>query len=185
MTSMIGTPRKRRCWWISNTRECSGKALLQGNRNGFFYVLDRTNGKLLAASPFVKKLTWAKGVGADGRPILAEGWQPTTEGALICPSMDGASNWMSTAYHPGTGLFYLLALEKCNIFSKNSERWKKGESFYGGAARPVTSEEPRKYLRAIDPQTGKIVWEYEQIGPGESWGGLLATSTGLIFFGDE
>ena len=161
------------------------KVLLQGNRNGFFYMLDRTNGKLLAASPFVKKLTWAKGIGADGRPILSDGWQPTVEGTEICPSMEGATNWMSTAYHPGTGLFYLLALEKCNIYSKNSEWWKQGESFYGGAARPVTSEQPRKYLRAIDPQTGKITWEYEQAGAGEAWGGLIATAGGLVFFGND
>lgn len=161
------------------------KLLLQGNRNGFFYVLDRTNGKFLAASPFVKKLTWAKEIGPDGRPLLADGWQPTAEGTEICPSMDGASNWMSTAYSPGTGLFYLQALEKCNIFNKTGEWWKQGESFYGGAARPVPSETPRKYLRAMDPQTGKMAWEYEQMGPGEGWGGIIATATGLIFFGDD
>ncbi len=161
------------------------KLLLQGNRNGFFYVLDRTNGKFLAASPFVKKLTWAKKIGPDGRPVLAEGWQPTVEGTQICPSMEGASNWMSTAYHPGTNLFYLVALEKCNVFNKNSEWWKQGQSFYGGSARPVASEVPRKYLRAIDPQTGKIVWQHEQTGPGEAWGGVLATAGGLIFFGDD
>jgi len=161
------------------------KVLIQANRNGFFYVLDRTNGKFLLARPFVKKLTWAKGIGPDGRPILADAWQPTVEGTEICPSMDGASNWMSPAYHPGTGLFYFVALEKCNIFSKNSEWWKQGESFYGGTARPVASEEPRKYLRAVDPTTGKIVWEYEQTGPGQAWGGVLATSGGLVFLGDD
>ena len=161
------------------------KVLLQGNRNGFFYVIDRTNGKFLTASPFVKKLTWAKKIGPDGRPVLAEAWQPTIEGTQICPSMEGASNWMSTAYHPGTGLFYLAALEKCNVFNKNSEWWKQGQSFYGGTARPVTAETPRKYLRAIDPQTGKIVWEYEQTGAGQSWSGLVATASGLIFFGDD
>lgn len=161
------------------------KLLLQGNRNGFFYVLDRTNGKFLAASPFVKKLTWAKGIGPDGRPILGDAWLPTSEGAEICPSMDGASNWMSTAYSPGTGLFYLLALEKCNVFNKTGEWWKQGESFYGGTARPVPAEAPRKYLRAIDPETGKIAWEYEQSGPGGAWGGLLTTASGLVFFGDD
>jgi alcohol dehydrogenase (cytochrome c) len=161
------------------------KLLLQGNRNGFFYVLDRTNGRFLAASPFVKKLTWAKKIGPDGRPVLAEGWQPTTDGTLICPSMEGASNWMSTAYHPGTGLFYLAALEKCNVFSKNKEWWKQGQSFYGGSARPVAAEAPRKYIRALDPQTGKIAWEYEQTGAGETWGGVLATAGGLLFYGDD
>jgi PQQ-dependent dehydrogenase (methanol/ethanol family) len=161
------------------------KVVLQGNRNGFFYVLDRTNGQFLTAAPFVKKLTWAKGIGPDGKPVLAEGWQPTREGAEICPSMDGATNWMSTAFHPGTGLFYLLALEKCNVYSKNSEWWKQGESFYGGAARPVPAEQPKKFLRAIDPQTGKIAWEYEQVGAGEAWGGLIATAGGLVFFGND
>jgi PQQ-dependent dehydrogenase (methanol/ethanol family) len=161
------------------------KLLLQGNRNGFFYVLDRTNGKFLAATPFVRNLTWAKRIGAGGRPILAEGWQPTAEGTRICPSMDGASNWMSASFNPGTGLFYLIALEKCNIFSKNDEWWKQGESFYGGSAREDRTVRPRKYLRAIDPQTGRIVWEYEQKGPGESWAGLLTTATGLVIFGDD
>jgi PQQ-dependent dehydrogenase (methanol/ethanol family) len=161
------------------------KLLLQGNRNGFFYVLDRTNGKFLAASPFVKKLTWATRIAPDGRPVLGEGWQPTEEGTRICPSMSGASNWMSSAWHPGTGLFYLIAMEKCNIFSKNGEWWKQGESFYGGASRPVPDEEPRKFLRAIDPQTGKIVWEHEQAGHGETWGGVLATASGLLFACDD
>jgi alcohol dehydrogenase (cytochrome c) len=99
--------------------------------------------------------------------------------------MDGASNWMSTAYNPETRLFYLMALEKCNVFSKSSEWWKSGESFYGGAARMVHDEPPKKFMRAIDPQTGKVVWEYEQTGPGESWGGLLSTGSGLIFFCDD
>lgn len=161
------------------------KLMLQGNRNGFFYVLDRTNGEFLAASPFVKRLTWAKGIGKDGRPILSEAWQPTVEGTSICPSMDGASNWMLTVYNPATGLFYLMALEKCNIFSKSAEWWKLGESFYGGAARGVEGEEPKKYLRALDLQTGKIAWEYEQSGPGESWAGILGTASGLLFFGDN
>jgi alcohol dehydrogenase (cytochrome c) len=169
----------------ANFKGAPRKLILQGNRNGFFYVLDRTNGKFLAATPFVKKLTWAKSIGADGRPVFAEGWQPTEEGTQICPSMEGASNWMSTAYHPGTGLFYLMALEKCNVFTKNGEWWKRGQSFMGGAAKRVESETPRKYLRAIDPNTGKIVWQHEQHGEATSWGGVLATASGLLFYGDD
>ena len=161
------------------------KLLLQGNRNGFFYVLDRENGKFLSASPFVKKLTWTTGIGADGRPILTNAFEPTPNGSEICPSMDGASNWMSTAYSPKTGFFYLMALEKCNVFNKNNEWWKQGESFYGGAARDVAGAKPKKYLRAMDIQTGKIAWEYEQTGPGDAWGGLLCTVTNLLFFGDD
>jgi len=161
------------------------KLLLQGNRNGFFYALDRENGAFLGASPFVRKLTWAKGIGADGRPVLSDGWEPTLEGTEVCPSMDGATNWMSPAYSPATGLFYLIALEKCNVFSKNSEWWRQGESFYGGSARAVVNERPKKYVRAIEPQSGKIAWEYAQTGPGGAWGGLLCTAAGLLFFGDD
>jgi PQQ-dependent dehydrogenase (methanol/ethanol family) len=161
------------------------KLLLQGNRNGFFYVLDRTNGQFLAASPFVHKLTWASGIGKDGRPVLVPGSEPTIAGVRACPSMDGASNWMSTAYYPGTGLFYLMALEKCNVFSKSSDVWKAGESYYGGGAREVRGEEQRQYLRAMNLQTGKIAWEIEQTGESESWGGILATSTGLVFYCDD
>jgi alcohol dehydrogenase (cytochrome c) len=161
------------------------KLLLQGNRNGFFYVLDRTNGEFLAATPFVHKLSWASGIGKDGRPVLVPGSEPRAAGVEACPSMDGASNWMSTAFNPGAGLFYLMALEKCNIFSKSSAVWKAGESYYGGGARAVPGEVPRQYLRAINLQTGKIAWEIPQTGETESWGGVLATSTGLLFYCDD
>ena len=146
------------------------KLLLQGNRNGLFYVLDRVNGKLLSKSPFVHGLTAS---------------EPTPAGARACPSMDGATNWMSTALDPGKRLFYLLALEKCSIFSKSSAVWKAGESYYGGGAREVPGETPRQYLRALDLETGKIVWEIPQSADAESWGGVLATASGLLFYCDD
>jgi len=161
------------------------KLLLQGDRNGFFYVLDRTDGRFLSASPFVHRLTWASGIAADGRPVMLPGSEPTIEGARACPSMDGATNWMSTAFDSGTGLFYLMALEKCNIFAKSSAWWTPGESFYGGDARDVPGETSEQWLRAIDIQTGRFAWEYRQTGTEESWGGILATATGLVFFGEE
>ena len=161
------------------------KLLAQANRNGFFYVLDRTNGELLLAKPFVQKLTWASGVGRDGRPQVLPGTAPTPEGTRVCPSIEGATNWMSTAYHPSMGLFYVMALENCNIYVKSSAWWEPGKSFYGGAVRAVPGEEPVKYLRAIDLKTGSIAWEYRQTGPGNTWGGVLSTDGGLIFFGDD
>ena len=161
------------------------KLLLHGDRNGFFYVLDRTNGQFLGASPFVHALTWASGIGKDGRPMLVPGSEPTLAGARACPSMDGATNWMSTAFDPDKRLFYLMALEKCNIFSKSSAIWKAGESYYGGGARDVPGERPRQYLRALDLETGKIAWEVPQSGEAESWGGVLATAGGLLFYCDD
>ncbi len=161
------------------------KLLLHGDRNGFFYVLDRETGEFLNASPFVTRLNWASGIGRDGRPVLLPGTEPTVKGARACPSMDGATNWMSTAFLPQTGLFYLMALEKCSIYSKSSAWWRPGESFYGGAARDAPGEKPVKYLRAIDLETGKIAWEYEQAGTARTWGGVLGTSTGLVFFAED
>src|SRR5205823_991119 len=89
------------------------RLLLQANRNGFFYVLDRTNGKFLKATPFVEKLNWAKGVDTSGRPILS-GRVPTAHGTHICPGINGAANWPSPSYNPNTRLFYVMALESCN-----------------------------------------------------------------------
>src|SRR5207253_10671418 len=84
------------------------KLLLQANRNGFFYVLDRTDGELLLATPFVKKLTWASGIGQDGRPQLLDGNSPTVEGTKSCPAVRGATNWYSTAFNPAARLFYAM-----------------------------------------------------------------------------
>jgi alcohol dehydrogenase (cytochrome c) len=159
--------------------------LAQANRNGFFYVLDRADGKLLLAKPFVEKLTWASGIGADGRPQLLPGAEPTPAGVRACPSVEGASNWFSTAFHPGTGFFYVMALEKCNIYKKAEALWQPGKSYYGGATTRVPNEVPKKFLRALDPQTGKIVWEHGQEGPGRTWGGVLSTAGNVVFYGDD
>jgi alcohol dehydrogenase (cytochrome c) len=160
------------------------KLLLHPDRNGFFYVLDRLTGELLLAEPFVKKLTWASGIGPDGRPKLLPGYQPTPEGALACPSVAGATNWPSTAFSAQTGLFYLMAQESCNIYTKNSEWWEPGKSFYGGGTRRVPREtEGGKFLRALDLQTGKLVWEVPVEG-GILQSGVMSTAGGLVFYGD-
>jgi alcohol dehydrogenase (cytochrome c) len=159
--------------------------LLHANRNGFFYVLDRTNGKLLLAKPFVKKLTWAHEIDANGRPVLNPNQEPTTAGNKICPSLEGATNWFSTAFLPSTRLYYVQALEKCGVYTKTPAPWKAGAGFFGGSFEGAPDESPQKVLRAIDIETGKIAWELPQTGPGNSWGGTLATASGLIFFGED
>lgn len=168
--------------------EFQGRArrlLVQANRNGFFYVFDRVDGKLLLTKRFIKTLSWASGIGPDGRPQVLPGTDPTPEGMKTCPSIDGATNWMSSAYNPDTRLYYIMALEKCTIFAKLSIPWEAGKSFYGGLYKDVPGEPGKKYVRAIDIQTGNVVWEYPQIGDGESWGGLLSTAGGLVFFADD
>ena len=161
------------------------RLLAQANRNGFFYVLDRAEGKLLLAKPFVEKMTWASGIGTDGRPQLLPGADPTPEGARACPSVEGATNWFSTAFHPGTGYFYVMSLEKCNIYKKAEAVWQPGKSYYGGASGRVPDEVPKKFLRALDLQTGKMIWERPQEGPGRTWGGVLSTAGNVVFYGDD
>jgi len=161
------------------------KLLLHANRNGFFYVLDRATGKLLLAKPFVKKLTWAREIGPDGRPILNPDQYPTAEGTKVCPAVEGATNWFSTSFNPATGLYYVQTLEKCNIFTRRPEVWRAGQSFYGGSTKRVPGEPGQKILRAIDIRTGAIAWELPQIGPANSWGGTLSTAGGLVFVGED
>jgi alcohol dehydrogenase (cytochrome c) len=161
------------------------KLLVQASRNGFFYVLDRTDGRLLLARPFVKHLTWAREIGSDGRPVLNPGLAPTLEGTTICPSSHGAANWYSTSYSPQTGLYYVQTLENCNIFVKNQSEWAAGKSYMGGATRQAPEAPNQKILRAIDVKTGRVAWELPQAGPGAARGGTLATASGLLFFCDD
>jgi alcohol dehydrogenase (cytochrome c) len=104
---------------------------------------------------------------------------------MICPALEGATNWFSTSYHPGTGLYYVQTLERCNIYVKRPTEWQAGKSFFGGSVRAVPNEKAQKILRAIDIQTGRIAWELPESGSGDSWGGVLSTSGGLVFFGDD
>jgi alcohol dehydrogenase (cytochrome c) len=162
------------------------KLLVQANRNGFFYVWDRTDGKLLLAKPFVRNLTWASGIGADGRPVKLPNQEPTAAGTRVCPSQDGATNWFSPSYLPATGLYYIQTFEKCSVYTKaNPGTWEAGKQYLGGSQRRAPSETPMRVLKAIDLQTGAVKWELPQPGPAESWGGTLATSTGLVIFGEE
>jgi len=162
------------------------KLMLQGNRNGFFYVLDRLTGKVLLAEPFVKNLTWASGIGPDGRPKLLPGNDPTVEGQRVCPAVAGAANWPSTAFDPITGLFYMFTEESCTVYMKNDQWWEEGKSFYGGGTRRTPGENAgQKFLKALDIQTGKIVWEIPDEGGGILGSGVMATAGGLVFYGDS
>jgi alcohol dehydrogenase (cytochrome c) len=161
------------------------KLLVQGNRNGFFYVFDRTNGKLLLAKQFLKDLTWANGIGSDGRPILVPGQEPSAAGTHVCPSQDGATNWYSPSFNPALGLFYMQTNEKCSVYTKRGEEFTLGRSFLGGAQRVDPSPRPQRLLRALDLETGAVKWEAPEFGNANSWGGTLATASGLVFYGED
>jgi PQQ-dependent dehydrogenase (methanol/ethanol family) len=132
--------------------------LLHADRNGFFYVLDRTDGKVLLAKPFLRRVDWAAGIGADGRPQVKD------PGG--CP--DDAANWDSTAYSPLTRLYYFLALEECT-----------------GERMGYPDQTGQRFLRAIHIETGETAWEIPQPGPAKAktWSGVLATAGGLVFYG--
>jgi PQQ-dependent dehydrogenase (methanol/ethanol family) len=134
------------------------KLLLHADRNGFFYVLDRTNGELLLAKPFLRRVDWATEIGADGRPKVTD--------PKGCP--DDAANWSSAAFSPVTRLFYFLALEECT-----------------GSPQGYPDQTGQRFLRALNIETGKIVWEVPQQGPAKAktWSGVLATAGGLVFYG--
>ena len=158
--------------------------LVQANRNGFFYVLDRKDGKFLRATPFVEKLNWAKRIDDSGRPVLS-GRIPNAEGTYICPGIDGATNWFSPSYSPETGFFYVIALESCNIFFASPKPFTKGETYYATGTKLPPDEGARKVLLALSLADGKPVWRYDQVGDARSWSGTLTTAGGLVFFGDD
>lgn len=153
------------------------KLLLQANRNGFVYVLDRTTGEFLLGKPFVKKMNWASGIGADGVPQLLPANEPTKAGVKTCPSVRGATNWYSTAFHPETKLFYVMAVEDCSIYTKSQRGGYEGYR--------VPSDSGLKFLRALNIETGEVAWEIPQVGPQEAnYSGVLTTAGGLLFYGE-
>jgi PQQ-dependent dehydrogenase (methanol/ethanol family) len=134
------------------------KLLLHADRNGFFYVLDRTNGKVLLAKPFLHRVDWASKIGPDGRPVVTD--------PRGCPS--DAANWDATAYSPATRQYYVMALEECT-----------------GKPTGYPDQTGQRYLRALNIDTGEIAWEVAQPGAAraKTWTGVLATAGGLVFYG--
>ena len=152
------------------------KLLMQASRNGYFFVLDRTNGKSLLTTPFAF-VNWAKGIDAEGRPIPNPAKFPSQSGVLVAPNESGATNFRPPSFDPQTGLFIVSAQDGYGIYF-----FKPGYGAYGwaGADYGIAG---RAFLRAIDYQTGKIVWNHP-IGDGAGTAGVLTTSTGVTFSGD-
>jgi alcohol dehydrogenase (cytochrome c) len=160
------------------------KLLVQANRNGFVYVLDRTSGKFLSAVPFLEKLTWATSIDANGRPA-GRGLRPSVEGTRICPGFAGGTNWHSPSYSESTHLVYFLALEECETFFLRPQKFKEGETYYSTGAKRIPEETSKKILLAYDMNTQSFAWKYPQVGHAHSSGGTMATAGGLVFFGDD
>lgn len=156
--------------------------IAQANRNGFFYLIDRTNGKLLFATQYAKA-TWTNSKDSIGRPVGSKEGAPTLEGNPVCPGAFGATNWMSPTFDPQTKLFYVTAREQCDIFSTAPQAYEAGHAFYGSAYFPNDATQPFwGALRALDPSTGKLAWEWKHGSP--SWSGVLSTAGRIVFTGD-
>jgi alcohol dehydrogenase (cytochrome c) len=175
-----GSPRKLMYW---------------GNRNGFFYVLDRSTGKFLSGKPFVK-VNWASGIDANGRPIAT----PQPPGTPTYPGIQGGTNWYSPSYSPSTGLFYLSTWEDYGtVFEGVKAEYKEGTRFTGGAnASPIPGADNPAGTRtgpintytealahggvvALDPATGEKRWHFDEHDVNTS--GILTTASDLLFVG--
>jgi alcohol dehydrogenase (cytochrome c) len=152
------------------------KMLLQSSRNGYFFVLDRTDGKSLLTVPF-GPVDWSLGVDKQGRPIPNPAKEPTPDGRLIAPDEGGMTNYRSPSFDPKTGLFIVSAHPSYSIYFA-----KPADGAYGWAGADYGLW-GKGVLEAIDYQTGKIRWTHE-LGHGTSGAGVMTTVTGLTFTGD-
>ena len=152
------------------------KMLMQGSRNGYFFVLDRTNGKSLLTAPY-GPVNWATGIDKQGRPIPNPDKEPKPDGRIIAPDEGGMTNYRSPSFDPKTGLFIVDAQPSWSIyFAKPAD----GDYGWAGADYGLWG---KGVIEAIDYQTGKIRWSHE-VGPGGSGAGVLTTDSGLTFTGD-
>jgi len=159
------------------------KVLMFANRNGFFYVLDRVTGKVIVAKPFVET-TWAKEIGADGRPVILPGHLPDEDGEKTCPDLGGGTNFFSPAFNPATRLFYVTARETCATYYGYEQTFKQGQQYTGGATTRPRDQKNFGALRAIDPVTAQLKWEFRYTLGNTSSSGVLSTASGLVFAGD-
>lgn len=153
------------------------KLLAQASRNGFFFVLDRTNGKNVKTSQFVRT-NWAKGVDENGQPIPNPEKEPQIDGALVTPNQGGAANWPPPSFSPQTGLFYVnasSAFSEYYIFDDNAKPEGWGGNDRGGGGQSM--------LEAIDYKTGAIRWSHLWAQGGDR-SGVLSTASNLVFTGD-
>jgi alcohol dehydrogenase (cytochrome c) len=160
------------------------KLIAQANRNGYFFLLDRTNGKHLLTAPMVESLNWNKGINAKGQPIWNPAKDASISGTLVWPTTDGVTNWPPPSFSPDTGLFYVGTQETASVFyltdtDPRPQGWGAAERRVGNFASA---------LKAIDYKTGKIRWSrpLATTAGGAAGGpmGLLSTAGGVLFGND-
>ena len=177
---------------VAYTDRAGNKRWATADRNGFFYVLNREDGAFVSGTPFVKDISWADGIDANGRPIFNEPNRPgdptqATDGKkgetiFAVPSFLGGKNWMPMAFSKKTGNFYVPSNEWGMDLWNEPVTYKKGAAYLGaGFTIKPLFEDYIGSLKAIDPDTGEIKWEYKNNAP--LWGGVMTTGGGLVFTG--
>ncbi|MBM4184935.1 MAG: PQQ-dependent dehydrogenase, methanol/ethanol family [Gemmatimonadetes bacterium] len=152
--------------------------VVMANRNAFYYVLDRVTGEFLHGQEYSKQ-TWAQGLDARGRPIVLPNTEPTLEGTLVWPSLQGATNWFSPSYSPLTELIYVPVRHMGAVYYKGSAEYVPGRPYVAGGEQAITGDDAWGYVKALDVRTGALRWEYRLLTP--PWSGVMATAGGLVF----
>ena len=161
-----GTPRKTMLW---------------ANRNAFYYTLDRETGEFLVGKAFARQ-TWAEGLDENGRPIRRPNMFPSAEGTLVSPTAGGATNWWSPAFSPRTGLLYVNAFDGEAEFFIRDEEYRAGDRYTGGGTdSPLPIDNYASAIRALDPTTGDLQWEFPI--KARSRAGVMGTAGDLVFSG--
>ena len=154
------------------------KLLMHADRNGHFYVLDRTNGTFLSGTPFIRQ-TWNQGFDVNGRPTPSPDSQASPTGAVIAPTIGGATNFQAPSYSPDTGWFYLAYSDSSQRYFSQPETYEAGQQYRGGRGAP-SGAHATAGIKALDPEDGKTVWDF-RLYQGSLTSGVLATSGGLVF----
>ncbi len=157
------------------------KAVIQANRNGFFYALDRKDGRFLFAKPYTE-VDWATGIGTDGRPMLVPNKRPSPEGTIACPGLLGGHTWPASTYSPQTGLYYFNSTDGCHIYFNTRQEYIEGQWYQGSTYNAIPSRPQKGSIIGLHPANGEIAWRFEMVTPSRA--GLLSTAGGLVFSAD-
>lgn len=148
------------------------------NRNAFYYLVDRVNGEFVLARPYSKQ-TWAAAIDDSGRPVVLPDTEPTEEGTLVWPSLQGATNWFSPSYNPRTGQFFVANRRMGAVYYKADVEYQAGAPFMGGGEQALSGDDASGAVLALNAATGERQWEFPLQSP--PWSGVMATAGGLVF----
>jgi alcohol dehydrogenase (cytochrome c) len=161
------------------------KLVVTANRNGFIYILDRSNGKYLFSKQFIQGQNWAKKIDRNGRPV-SNNRVPDETGVTVCPSVDGGTNWYAPSYDPATHIFYFRSLQACSVYKAKQEKYAEGHGYFStGASRPENDPATKGYINAFDLKRLKWAWRNQLAGDGHAVSGVVSAAGGVVAFGND